>query len=223
MRTGGSEANRSGMARFGIETSKAFGVPLSVLRPLARRIRQSPERLPGLAQDLWESGWHEARLLAILLTPHRSLSPELALSWLNDIESWDLCDQLTNVLARRAGSNELVAALVADEREFVRRAGFALIAWRAVHAKSAPNSEFIEDLDLIEHFADDERNFVWKAVHWALRQIGKRSADLHQPALALAEALSASEDKTARKVGRAAARELTSEKVLARLRKPIEE
>lgn len=223
LRTGGSEANRRGMARFGIETSKAFGVPLSVLRPLARRIRQSPERTPDLALDLWESGWHEARLMAILLTPPRTLSPELALSWLNDIESWDLCDQLTNVLARRAGSNELVPALAADEREFVRRAGFALIAWRAVHAKTAPDGEFIEDLKLIERFAFDERNFVWKAVHWALRQIGKRSADLHQPALALAEALSTSEEKTARKVGRAAFRELTSEKVLARLRKPIDE
>jgi len=211
------------MARFGIDASRAFGVPLSVLRPLARKVGHSPEAAPGLAQQLWESGWHEARLMAILLTPPKVLTPELALSWLEDIQSWDLCDQLTNVLARRAGSNELVPALAADEREFVRRAAFALIAWRAVHAKTAPDSEFAGYLDLIERFADDGRNFVWKAVHWALRQIGKRSAELHQPALALANTLSASTDKTRRKVGRAAARDLTSEKVLARLRKPIEE
>jgi len=219
LRAAGSETNRAGMARFGIDTSKAFGVPLSVLRPLARRIGRNPE----LAQPLWNSGWHEARLLAILLTPPKSLSPDLALSWLDDIQSWDLCDQLTNVLARRAGSNELVAALAADEREFVRRAAFALIAWRAVHAKTAPDTEFLGYLDLIGRHATDERNFVWKAVHWALRQTGKRSVALHGPALVLAETLSASPDKTARKVGRAAARELTSEKVLARLHKPIEE
>lgn len=215
LRAAGSENNRAGMARFGIDASKAFGVPLSVLRPLARRIVSSPD----LAVSLWESGWHEARLLAILLTPPKALSPELALSWLEDIQSWDLCDQLTNVLARRAGSDELVPALAADEREFVRRAAFALIAWRAVHAKSAPDDEFLGDLVLIERFAADERNFVWKAVHWALRQIGKRSLELHAPALALADTLSASRDRTERKVGRAAARELTSEKVLTRLQK----
>ncbi|MHA7773074.1 DNA alkylation repair protein [Roseibium sp. M-1] len=215
LRAAGSETNRAGMARFGIETSKAFGVPLAVLRPYARKIVKSPE----LAQNLWASGYHEARLLAILLTPPKALAPELALSWLEDIRSWDLCDQLTNVLARRAGSNELVPALAVDEREFVRRAAFALIAWRAVHAKTAPDEEFLDDLDLIRRGATDERNFVWKAVHWALRQIGKRSASLHGPSLALAEELSASEDKTARKVGRAAARELFSSKVLSRLSK----
>ncbi|WP_269582439.1 DNA alkylation repair protein [Roseibium sp. Sym1] len=216
LRAAGSERNRAGMARFGIDASRAFGVPLSVLRPLARRIGRSPE----LAQPLWDSGCHEARLMAILLTPPRLLTPDLAFSWLEDIRSWDLCDQLTNVLARRAGSDEMVPVLAVDEREFVRRSAFALIAWRAVHAKTAPDSEFLGYLDLIRRFATDERNFVWKAVHWALRQIGKRSIDLHGPALKLAEDLSASPDKTARKVGRAATRELTSEKVLARLHKP---
>jgi len=215
LRAAGSETNRAGMARFGIDTSRAFGVPLAILRPMARSIGQSPL----LAQDLWASGYHEARLLAILLTLPRALSPELALAWLADIRSWDLCDQLMNVLARRAGSDELVPALAADEREFVRRAAFALVAWRAVHAKSAPEAEFLAYLDLIRQAATDERNFVWKAVHWALRQIGKRSVGLHAPALDLAEELSGSEDLTARKVGRTAARELSSDKVLDRLHK----
>ncbi|MEE2867670.1 MAG: DNA alkylation repair protein [Pseudomonadota bacterium] len=215
LREAGTEPNRAGMARFGIETDRAFGVPLSVLRPLARSIGPSPD----LARELWASGFHEARLLAILLTPPRHLAPELALQWLNDIDSWDLCDQLMNVLARRAGSNELVPALAADEREFVRRAAFALIAWRAVHAKIAPETEFLDDFPLIRAAATDERNFVWKAVHWALRQIGKRSLPLHGAALAIAEDLAASENRTARKVGNAAARELSSEKVLNRLNK----
>jgi 3-methyladenine DNA glycosylase AlkD len=215
LRAAGSEANRAGMARFGIDTTRAFGVPLAVLRPMARTIDRSPD----LVRGLWACGYHEARLLAILLTPPKALSPDLALSWLDEIGSWDLCDQLTNVLARRAGSDELVPALAADEREFVRRAAFALVAWRAVHAKTARDQEFMSYLDLIRNAATDERNFVWKAVHWALRQIGKRSASLHGPALSLAEELSRSPDKTACKVGRAAERELTSEKVLSRLQK----
>jgi 3-methyladenine DNA glycosylase AlkD len=215
LREAGTETNRAGMARFGIETDHAFGVPLSVLRPLARSIGPCPD----LARDLWGSGFHEARLMAILLTPPKDLAPELALEWLNDIGSWDLCDQLTNVLARRAGSNELVPALAADEREFVRRAAFALMARRAVHAKTAPDSEFLSYLPLIRAAATDERNFVWKAVHWALRQIGKRSLPLHGASLAVAEDLAASENRTARKVGNAAVRELSSEKVLSRLNK----
>jgi 3-methyladenine DNA glycosylase AlkD len=215
LREAGTETNRAGMARFGIATDKAFGVPLLVLRPLARSIGPCPD----LARELWASGFHEARLLAILLTPPKHLATELALEWLNDIGSWDLCDQLTNVLARRAGSNELVPALAADEREFVRRAAFALIAWRAVHAKTSPDSEFLGYLPLIRAAATDERNFVWKAVHWSLRQIGKRSLPLHGSALELAKDLASSENRTARKVGNAAERELSSEKVLIRLNK----
>ncbi len=213
LRSSGSEENRAGMARFGIDSSKAFGVPLSVLRPFARRIGKSPE----LALKLWATGFHEARLLAILITPSKDLSPELAWKWLKEISSWDLCDQLTNVLARRTGSDALVVPLASDQREFVRRAGFALIAWRAVHARKAPDSEFLGHLPLIRTHATDGRNFVWKAVHWALRQIGKRSTGLHAPALALAHELSDAEDRTARKIGRAAEKELSSEKVRLRL------
>ncbi|WP_328809214.1 DNA alkylation repair protein [Roseibium aggregatum] len=213
LRSLGTEENRAGMARFGIETQHAFGVPMARLRPLAKTIGSSPD----LARELWESGFHEARLLAILLTPPKSLTPDLALTWLEDIRSWDLCDQLCNVLARREHTDELVPLLAADKREFVRRAGFALIAWRAVHAKKAPESEFSGYFGLIRTAAEDERNFVWKAVHWALRQIGKRSAALHGPALALAEELGASDNRTARKIGREAIRELSSEKVRTRL------
>ncbi|WP_415717116.1 DNA alkylation repair protein [Roseibium sp.] len=213
LKANGSEDNRAGMARFGIDTTHAFGVPMSVLRPLARRIGKSPD----LARELWATGFHEARLLAILLTPPKAMSSELATAWLEDIGSWDLCDQLTNVLARQKESDRLVAPFAADEREFVKRAAFALIAWRAVHAKSAPDEEFHDYFELIQNASGDGRNFVWKAVHWALRQIGKRSAALHGHALALAQELHASEDKTARKIGREAVRELSSDKVLVRL------
>jgi 3-methyladenine DNA glycosylase AlkD len=213
LRFEGSEENRAGMARFGIDASRAFGVPMSILRPLARRIGKSPD----LALGLWPTGFHEARLLAILLTPPKAMTPDLAARWLADVQSWDLCDQLTNVLARRKDSDQQVAVFAADRREFVMRGGFALIAWRAVHAKTSPDDEFLAYFDLILIASTDERNFVWKAVHWALRQIGKRSSTLHGPALSLAQDLYISDDKTARKIGREAVKELSSEKVRARL------
>ncbi|MES0808541.1 DNA alkylation repair protein [Roseibium sp. SCPC15] len=214
LRSMGTEENRAGLARFGIDASRAFGVPMSVLRPFARRIGKSPD----LAEELWESEYHEARLLAILLTPPKAMTADRASSWLEDVQSWDLCDQLTNVLARRKDSDQLVPVYADDEREFVKRAAFALIAWRAVHAKSAPDTEFLNYLELIRNAATDQRNFVWKAVHWALRQIGKRSKDLHGAALAVAEDLQSAEDRTARRVGREAVRELSSEKIRTRLR-----
>ncbi|MES0879073.1 DNA alkylation repair protein [Roseibium sp. SCP14] len=213
LRTLGTEENRAGLARFGIDASRAFGVPMSVLRPFARRIGKSPE----LAQELWESQYHEARLLAILITPPKAMTADRASRWLEDVQSWDLCDQLTNVLARRKDSDQLVLVYADDDREFVKRAAFALIASRAVHAKSAPDTEFLNHLELIRNAATDDRNFVWKAVHWALRQIGKRSKDLHGAALAVAEDLQSAEDRTARRVGREAVRELSSEKIRTRL------
>ena len=209
----GSEENRAGMARFGIEISKAFGVPMGELRPLARRVGKQE----SLTCELWVSAYHEARLLAILIIPQTALTNERALHWLSEIRSWDHCDQLTNVLARREGSDALIAPLAANEEEFLRRAAFALIAWRAIHAKNSPDTEFLSYLPLIRSAASDPRNFVWKAVHWALRQIGTRSASLHSPALKLAEELSEDQNKTVRRVGREAFRELNSDKVRQRL------
>lgn len=209
----GTEQNRQGMARFGIDASKAFGVPLSVLRPFSKDLGKSPD----LARDLWASGFHEAKLLAILITPPKAMTAELTQRWLDDIQSWDLCDQLTNVHARRADSGALVPVLVTNEREFIKRGGFALIAWRAVHAKAAPDQEFLNYFGFIRAASTDDRKFVWKAVHWALRQIGKRSADLHGPALSLGEELTRSGDRTARKIGRETVKELSSPKVRARL------
>lgn len=209
----GTEENRQGLARFGIDASKAFGVPLSVLRPFSKELGKSPD----LAGDLWATGFHEARLLAILITPLKAMTADLTQRWLDDVQSWDLCDQLTNVHARRADSAALVPVFVSDEREFVKRAGFALIAWRAVHAKTAPDQAFLDCFDLIRDASTDERNFVWKAVHWALRQIGKRSADLHGPALSLGEELARSENRTARKIGRETVKELSLPKVRSRL------
>ncbi|WP_346912861.1 DNA alkylation repair protein [uncultured Roseibium sp.] len=215
LRQAGSEENRAGMKRFGIQVDRAFGVPMAVTRPLAKKIGKNP----ALSDALWAIGWHEARILAGLIADPKQITPAQMDAWVSDFNSWDLCDQVCAVFAKTDHATEKIAAYATDEREFVRRAGFAMIAWRAVHAKKAPDSEFLSYLDLIADKASDPRNYVFKAVSWALRQIGKRSLALHQPALALAERLAASTDKTERRIGKEASRELTAEKTLLRLRR----
>jgi 3-methyladenine DNA glycosylase AlkD len=210
----GSEENRTGMARFGINTDDAFGISMTALRPLARRHRRDHD----LALALWETGKHEARILAALIDDAKLVTPKQMDEWAADFDSWDLCDQACmKLFAVTPYVAQKVRKWSKDKREFVRRAAFALIAGYAVHAKKAPDDDLLPFLDVIEGAAGDERNFVKKAVNWALRQIGKRSAELHAPALRLAEKLASSEDRTARWIGRDAVKELTDPKQLARL------
>jgi 3-methyladenine DNA glycosylase AlkD len=206
LRALGSEKNRAGMARYGINTRRAFGVSIAQLRPIARRLKPNHD----LALELWKSGWHEARLLAALIDEPGKVTAEQLDSWVADFDSWDLCDQACSKLFVRTPFTEAkIVEWAEDEREFVRRAGFALLVAYTVHGKKVPDRRFLAYLDLVERHAADPRNFVKKAVNWALRQIGKRSMALHRPALALAERLAASPDRTARWIGRDAVRELT--------------
>jgi 3-methyladenine DNA glycosylase AlkD len=141
-------------------------------------------------------------------------------AWAAEFNSWDLCDQACmKLFAKTPHAAEKIAKWAKDEREFVRRAAFATIAGYAVSAKQVADEEFLPFLVLIEKHATDPRNFVKKAVNWALRQIGKRSEGLHAPALTLAEKLAASNDKTARWIGRDAQKELSDPKQIARVAK----
>jgi len=204
------------MARFGIKTERAFGISMKGLEPLARRYRRNHQ----LAADLWASGYHEARLLAALIDDPGVVTSEQMDAWAAEFDSWDLCDQAClKQFVWTPFVEEKIARWAADEREFVRRAGFALLASYAVHGKAAADATFIRLLDLVEEHASDSRNYVRKAVNWALRQIGKRSAALHKPALRVAMRLAASNDKTARWIGKDAVRELTDPKRIARLRR----
>jgi 3-methyladenine DNA glycosylase AlkD len=206
LRSLGSEENRAGMARFGINTDTAYGIPMTVLRPIARRYRRDHD----LAVALWQTGQHEARILAAMIDDPQKVTRRQVDSWAADFDSWDLCDQACGRLfALTPFVNAKVVRWAKDKREFVRRAAFALIAGYTVHAKRVADAEFIAFLPLIEAAATDPRNFVRKAVNWALRQIGKRSPTLHAPALAVAKRLAASEDRTARWIGKDAVRELT--------------
>ena len=213
LRTLGSEENRAGMSRYGIRTERAFGVSNAVPRPLARIIKRDHIR----ALALWDSGWREARLLATFTADPHQVTRDQALSWAADLDSWDIVDHAADLFAASPAAARLIERFADDEREFVRRTAFAMIAWSAVHLKKAPDETFLDWLPLIERYATDDRNFVKKAVNWALRQIGKRSPSLHGPALSLGERLAASPDRTARWIGRNAAKELTAEKTLARL------
>jgi 3-methyladenine DNA glycosylase AlkD len=215
LRALGTEAGRAGMARFGINTNRAFGVSMQAMRPLERAHRRDH----ALATALWVSGYHEARILAALIDDPKQVTPKQMDAWVAAFDSWDLCDQACmKLFAKTPYVAEKVAKWAKDEREFVRRAAFALIAGYAVSAKKEDDKVFLAFLPAIEAHATDPRNFVRKAVNWALRQIGKRSPGLHKPALKLAEKLAASDDKTARWIGKDAVKELTDPKQLARIK-----
>ncbi|MEZ5811079.1 MAG: DNA alkylation repair protein [Rhizobiaceae bacterium] len=203
----------AGMARYGIDTGKALGISNAVLRPLARAIGRDH----GRAAELWASGVREARLLALFTDEPKKVTADQARAWAAEFNSWEIVDHAADLFIDAGLADELIAEFTSDEREFVRRAAFAMIAWGAVHLKKTPDEAILKWLPLIERNAADPRNFVKKAINWALRQIGKRSAQCHGPALALAEKLAASDNRAERWVGSGAVRELTAEKTLARI------
>ncbi|MEZ5870417.1 MAG: DNA alkylation repair protein [Nitratireductor sp.] len=210
----GSTDNIAGMARYGIDTQRAFGVSNAQLRPLARAIGRNHER----ALQLWQSGWREARLLAAFTAEKKRLTIDEARSWAGDFNSWEIVDGTADLFAETSFWPQLVAEFAADEREFVRRAAFATLVWACVHRKKEQDEVFLAYFPMIRKHSADSRNFVKKAVNWALRQIGKRSANLHGPALALAQELARSDDKTERWIGRNAVKELESPAVKTRLK-----
>lgn len=214
LKSRGTEKNREGMARFGIATLRAFGVSMPDIRACAANITKDH----ALALALWQSGFHEARIMAGLIDQPQWVTPPQMNAWTGDFDSWDLCDQICgNLWDRTAFAHEKILEWSSDPREFVKRAAFATIAWRAVHDKKTADAVFLEYLPLIKREAGDSRNFVCKAVNWALRQTGKRSARLNLPCLELARELAASPHKTARWNGIDASRELSSEKLQKKL------
>ncbi|MDE6858722.1 MAG: DNA alkylation repair protein, partial [Alistipes sp.] len=184
------------------------------VRAIAKRIGTNHR----LAMELFDSGVHEAQILASIVADRRLFTPEDMDCWVADFDSWDVCDQCCmNLFRRLPFAYEKVRFYAAAEREFTRRAGFALLATLAVGDKSAPDDVFRDFLPLTEEYSVDPRPSIRKAVNWALRQIGKRNARLHPAALAAAERIAASGTASARWIGRDAVRELRSESVLRRL------
>ncbi|QWW69775.1 DNA alkylation repair protein [Rhizobium sp. WYJ-E13] len=207
-----SENNIAGMARFGIVTDTAIGISNPDLQRIARSAKKDHVR----AKELWASGIREARMLALYTFEPKRLTATEARTLAADFNSWEIVDCAADLFIE-ANLDALIPNFAADIREFVRRTAFAMIAGAAVRRKTDSDQSLLAYLPLIEAHATDPRNFVRKAVNWALRNIGKRNRACHAPALALAERLAASTDKTARWIGKDAVRELTGEKLLARL------
>jgi 3-methyladenine DNA glycosylase AlkD len=193
------------MARFGINPQGTLGVPVTVLRRIARETGRSHE----MARDLWASGIHEARILATMVEEPALVMRRQMDAWARRFDSWDVCDQACmNLFRYTPFAFEKAAEWARARPEFVRRAGFALMAALAGKAQGAPDAQFEAFLPPIAAAAGDDRNFVKKAVNWALRGIGKRNPALREKAMAVAEEIRLQDSRAARWVANDALREL---------------
>ncbi|MER8753603.1 DNA alkylation repair protein [Mesorhizobium sp. M1050] len=215
LRAIGSQENRLGMLRYGIRIDRALGITHGVQRQIARKIKRNHER----AFELWETGIVEAQFIASVTADPKRFSAGDARRWAASFDSWDIVDGVSDLFVDTDAWKELIGEFAADEREFVRRTAFAMMAWSAVHRKKEPETSFLAFLPIIEAHATDSRNFVKKAVNWALRSIGKRSMAMHGAALAVAERLAQSTDRTARWIGKDAVNELSNAKTFERIAK----
>lgn len=194
------------MRRFGIADECALGIPLPELRKIARLIKTDHT----LALALWKTKIHEALLLASMIADPRQLTEAQADNWVHDFYSWDVCDQVCgNLLDKTAFALNKAREYSTSKREFVKRAGFVLMAEFAVHDKKGPNEVFRPFFAIMEREAWDDRNFVKKAVNWALRQIGKRNETLRGEAIEAARRILAQNTKSARWIATDALNELS--------------
>jgi len=208
--------NVKGMARYGINPENNLGLSVSTVRSIAKEIGKDHD----LALKLWESGIHDARMLAAHIDEPEKVTEKQMEKWVKDFNSWDVCDNCCGHLfdKTRFCFNKAIEWSNRKE-EFVKRAGFALIAWSATHDKKSEDKKFEELLKFIKKEVKDERNYVKKAVNWALRNIGKRNLNLNKKAIKTAREIQKIDSKTARWIANDAIRELTSEKVQNRLKK----
>ncbi|MBW8846694.1 MAG: DNA alkylation repair protein [Burkholderiales bacterium] len=196
----------AGMAAFGLTGEDRLGLAVPTLRALAREFKRDHE----LALALWDTGIPDAQLLAGMVAEPAKLTVAQMDHWVAGMRAWDVCDQAClNAFVKSPLAWAAIPRWAARHAEFEKRAGFALLAVAAVHQKDRPDADFLACLPLIEAAADDGRNFVRKAVNWALRQIGKRSSALREPALTLAERLCQCGETSARWIGSNARRELS--------------
>jgi len=205
-----------GMASFGINPNNTYGVSIPQIRAIAKRVGKNHE----LAQELWNSGIHEARILAGMVDDPEMVANKQMDSWVRDFDSWDVCDQCcSNLFGETEFAYKKAFEWSSKEEEFVKRAGFVMMAVLAVHDKEAKDEEFVKFLPLIKEKSVDERNFVRKAVNWALRQIGKRNRNLNLAAIKTAREIQKVDSKSAKWIAADALRELTSDAVQKKLRR----
>ncbi len=204
----------AGMAKFGINPAFVLGIRIPSLKAIARRIGKDH----GLALELWETGIHEARVLAALIDDPGQVTEEQMESWAMDFDTWDVCDQCCGKLFDKTPFvYKKIDEWTQRDEEFVKRAGFVLMTQLAVHDKKADDKLFIDFFPIIKRESHDDRHMVKKAVNWAIRQIGKRNIRLNKKAVKLAEEVYSMDFKAARWIATDALRELNDEKILKRL------
>lgn len=210
-----SPKNVEGKERFGINTTNALGISLWDLRKFAKEIGRDH----AIAQGLWDSGIHEARMLAAFVDDPAWVTERQMDAWVRDFDSWDICDTVTTDLFYRTPSaREKAIEWSRAPEEFVRRAGFAMMAGIAWHDREARDAAFLPFLRAIERGATDDRNYVRKSASWALRNIGKRNLALNRKAIATATKFRNIDSRSARWIASDALRELTSDAVQKRLK-----
>jgi 3-methyladenine DNA glycosylase AlkD len=204
-----------GMARFGMTVERRLGISIPDLRAMAKESGKDHE----LALKLWKTGIAEARILAAMIGDPKKLTEAQMEDWVKDIDSWDVCDQVcANLFEKVPLAWQKINDWSERDEEFVKRTAFSLMACLAWHDKKAKDERFIALLPVIIRNANDERNFVKKAVNWALRNIGKRNSNLNRAAINAAKEIQRFDSKTARWVASDAIRELESGAVQRRLR-----
>ncbi len=203
------------MARFALPTENVFGISMPVLRKTAKSIGKNHE----LALELWQLKNYEARIVAALISEPAKVTEQQMESWVIDFDNWAICDCCCGELFDKTpfAFDKAIEWSYAEE-EFIRRAGFAMMAVLAMHNKNAADKKFIPFFKRMEEEAHDERNFVRKAVNWALRQIGKRNITLHSKAIACAEKIQKQSHKSAKWIAADALRELHNEKIIERIK-----
>jgi 3-methyladenine DNA glycosylase AlkD len=204
------------MNRYGINPANNLGISVYFLRELGTQIGMNHE----LALKLWDTGIHDARLLACFIDDPLQLSGYQMDAWAHDFDSWDICDQAcTSLFDKSVLAWDKVFEWSESDHEFVKRGAFSLLAGLAVHDKKSENNRFLDCAPLINKNADDDRNYVKKAVNWALRNIGKRNLFLNKEMIKLSQEILQRDSRSARWIARDALRELRSEKVLKRIEK----
>jgi 3-methyladenine DNA glycosylase AlkD len=206
------------MARFGINIDNTFGISMPTLRIIGKEIIKEQGKDHKLALDLWKTGNLDARILASLIDDQEQITEKQMDSWVKDFNSWDVCDQTCmNLFSKTVHVYKKINKWSQRKEEYVKRAAFVLIAVLAVHDKKATDRDFEKLLPLIKKHSNDERNFVRKAVNWALRQIGKRNPELNKLAIKTAREIAEIDSKAARWIAADALRELQSKNVNIRL------
>ncbi|PIW39884.1 MAG: DNA alkylation repair protein [Chloroflexi bacterium CG15_BIG_FIL_POST_REV_8_21_14_020_46_15] len=205
-----------GMARYGMAVERRLGVSIPDIRKIAKELGKDNK----LALELWKTGIAEARIIAAMIDDPEKLTESQMEDWVKDINSWDVCDQVCmNLFEKTPLAWQKIIDWSEREEEFVKRTVFALIACLAWHDKKAEDEKFIELFPVIMRGAVDERNFVKKAVNWALRNIGKRNLNLNKAAINAAKEIHRLDSKAARWIAFDTLRELESEAVQMRLKR----